>query len=351
MDNLCCGVKSHDLLTGSRARRYTLQHPVRDLAWNANSLALAHSSGISVLVPLPETTTISKSYANKLQQRWVFQIHEIPYASPVNIVKFSSRLLVAVLNDDTVHVIDHHSGESFKLNTRMFRDDIIAMDLSNDGYIVLAGDDGRICIYDSRTLDLNVDPLLNMHVSGTPNLVRFLVDFDSDKLFIVEDGTIVQIYNWKTERFITKIYPKTYAPTLKPFIKDILVKSNKLQIIEDTGIIKSYQLDSLQSGSGFTFPSSQSHLKGWLHNSKYISGSCSSSLHYFAGGLNPDRCMFYSIAENGNDNVESCPFKLKLGQNVVTSSCGSINSEGVTAVFCGGKLILLTPFDSYEVPN
>lgn len=235
-----------------------------------------------------------------------------------------------------------------KLNTWMFKDDVSAVDVSANGYVVVAGDDKTVCIYNSNDLKSS-EPSHRFKTATIPTLVKFWIDHDSDKLIIVENGTTLHIYNWRFGRWMHTIYPKPFTTSLKPFIKDVFVRSTELVVVEDTGLMKTYELDSLKGGAGYTFPSSQTQqLNGWLYQNKYISSNSHGSLSkQFIGALTPDRCLFYRMPQN-KENIETSQFKIRAGPSIVSSSCGSINQDGIAAVAFGSRLIIARPFDSYE---
>ncbi|KAH3669166.1 hypothetical protein WICMUC_005005 [Wickerhamomyces mucosus] len=320
---------------------YDIPEPIRSIDWNGNLLALGHKEGITILAPIPSNSQIAKNFPNKFQQDWIFQINKISTKSPVNKLRFTSKYLISSHEDNSIGIFNQQTGLEIKLNTSIHKDEINNLDISNNGgFIVVSSDDKIVSIFDLNKT--NNKPIFTIKLDNIPTLIKFWIDNDYDKLIIVENGNVVKIYNWKLSKWLISIYPISYSKNLKPFIKDVIILNNKITIIGESGYIKKYDLNNLKGGAGYTFPNESFQLSGWLNNSKYISSNSKPLI----GGINVDRCSFYDFNTNSNTH-QIYQFKLNLPSLSISS--GSINHKGIVAFNSGAKLLLVRPFDSYEV--
>lgn len=298
-------------------------------------MAYGHDNGVSVLTPIPREAQISKNLPSSLQQDWVFQVTNIPLHSLVTHIKFTSKYIVAAHDDNSITVINHLNESKTRLGVEGGEghvEEISSLDVSDNGTVLSASDDRTLIIWEkseSRTF----------YLDNIATMAKFWTDKDSDKIIVVENGNTVKVLDYKKNKWLYTIYPVTYSANAQPVINDVVIYNDKIIVIGN-GWWKEYDSEALTNGAGYTVPSRESQLGGWIVKSKYISSKSKPLI----GGISSDRSSFYDLSLNSNQMHQ---FKLQLPSLEVTS--GSINYDGVVLFASGFKLILAKPFDSYEV--
>lgn len=298
-------------------------------------LAYGHENGVSVLTPIPKDTQISKNLPSSLQQEWVFQVTNIPLHSLVTHIKFTSKYLVACHDDNTITLINHLDESKVRLGvegTQTHTGEINSVDISENGTIVCAADDKIVIVWEREESRV-------FYLDNIATLVKFWTDKDGDKIIVVENGNTVKVLDYKKNQWLYTIYPLSYSANAQPSINDVLIHNDRV-IVVGNGWWKEYDTELLNNGAGYTLPNGESQLAGWLLNSKYISSKSKPLI----GGISNDRSSFYDLAANSNQVHQ---FKLQIPSIEVPA--GSINHDGVVLFASGSKLILVKPFDSYEV--
>lgn len=298
-------------------------------------LAYGHENGVSVLTPIPRDSQICKNLPSCLQQEWVFQVTNIPLHSLVTHIKFTSKYLVAAHDDNTVTLINHLNNSKERLGTdplKSHMDEINSIDISDSGIVVTTADDKKVIVWEGEESHV-------FYLDNVATLVKFWSDKDGDKIIVVENGNTVKVLNYKKNEWLYTIYPLPYSANAQPTINDVLVHNDRI-IIVGNGWWKEYDPELLTNGAGYTLPNNESQLGGWLVNSKFISSNSKPLI----GGISADRSSFYDLTANSNQMHQ---FKLQLPSIEVPT--GSINHDGVVAFASGSKLLLVKPFDSYEI--
>jgi hypothetical protein len=306
--------------------------------WNGNLLTYAHDSGVSVLSPIPKESQLAKNLPSDFQQEWVFQLTNVKTSSPVTHVRFTSKYLVVAQEDRKIVVVNHLDGSRIQYGSstdqeRAHSDDINSIDVSDDGLVVSCGDDRKVIVWESGHAKV-------AHVDNVPTLVKIWMDQDSDKIIVVENGASVKVLDWRKNEWLYTIYPQPFVQGTKPNILDVLTQNGKVVVIGE-GWWKEYNPLELQGGAGFTYANSEGQLSGWTVNSKYI--SCHSK-HSLIGGIGSDRSCFYDL---GDKSGQVYQFRLLLPS--VSVPAGAINHNGIAAFASGSKLVLIKPFETYEV--
>jgi hypothetical protein len=321
--------------------RYDLPTSASSVDWNGNLLAYGHDNGVSVLTPIPQDSKIAKSFPSPFQREWIFQVTNIETSSPVRIVKFTSKYLIAVHDDYSMTLINNLEESETKLNKNGHTGDINDIDISDNGLIVSVGDDKQVIIWDNDKIQAKIPTY------GIPTVVKFWADKDFDKIIVVENGNVVKVLDWRNKAWLYTIYPKSYSVNSKSFIKDVIIHQNKIIVVGD-GWLKKYSVDDLNGGTGYTYANEEVQLNGWVVDSKYITSPTSTSTSAnktpLIGGISSDRSSFYDFASNSNQ-----VHQLKLQLPSLSVPAGRINSAGIVVFVSGMRLVLARPFDSYEV--
>lgn len=301
--------------------------------WNAQLLALAHDSGVSVLTPIPSDAPISKNLPSEMQQQWVFQLSNVRTSSPVVLLRFTSKYLVVAQEDRQIVQINHLDGSSVKLgsNDKRHLDEINSLDVSEDGSVVSCGDDLQVIVWSHGDAKVT-------HLENVPTLVKFWMDQECDKVIVVENGNTVKVLDWRKSSWLYTIYPVPFAQGSPEHIRDVHVINGKLVVV-GSGWWKEYDPSELSGGAGYTYPQREGQLSGWVLDSKYVS----STTRPLIGGIGAERSCFHDL---GGKSGQTHLFKQLMPS--VSVPAGAINHEGIVAVASGAKLVLLKPFETYE---
>lgn len=299
--------------------------------WNGDMLALAQDSRITILSPVPKTAPLAKNLPSQLQQEWVFQVSVVPMKAATQL-RFTSKYIVASLESGEIVVINHLDGSQLQLGVSGHASDINSVDVSDSGLVVSCDDDSRVVIWEYGK------PVKTAYTNGIPTLVKFWLDKEADKILVVEDGKRVKIYDWRKDTWLATIYPLPDAQNCKPYILDVTILNGNVVVIGD-GWWKEYNTTTMQGGAGYTYPTTEESLSGWIADSKYISSNTAPLI----GSIGNDRSCYYDLTSRAGQGQQ---FKLQLPS--VSVPAGAINQHGVVAFVSGSKLILSKPFDSYE---
>lgn len=320
---------------------YDLFCPVSCMDWNGELLALGHENGVSILTPIPSDNKYVLNLKYPFQQDWIFQVTNI-VSKPVKLVKFTSKYLLTVHEDFSLKLLNHVKDVEIELAGNRHFDQVNCVDISENGFVASSSDDGELIVWDIASGKSD-----KFYVDGVVTRLLFFIDKDCDKLVVVENNNCIKVLDWKSGSWLSSIYPQPFNSNCNDVIKDVLIKDDKLLVIGETGWIKKFVLNSLANGCGFTECKEEAQLTSWINNGHLVKNNAKALIGVFGSSSNNSSSVFYNLSNSFSEFYQFNENELNLPSLEVC--CGSINSNGIVGLVSGSKLLVLRPFDSYEV--
>lgn len=315
-------------ISGSKKRspilEYTLPVDARCVDFTDDGLVVGHSQGVLFLA----------RQDNGDQQPIFASIYQ-HYGLAVDSVKSSGPYLAATHPDYSISFQIRAPGREqapWRFEGSHSHDSFVnAVDISTDGVLASTGDDRQVIVHDSDQ-NTQIYPLSQRGLD-----IKFRVNQQSDQLVVLEAGNKIRILDWNKGLWLVTIFGGMPDP-----IREIGVLNSSILTV-GAGWWRSYRLETLAGGCGYTQPDNQGQLLGSAvlkhgngsNNEKEMSAVSSDGR--FVANVNTTAIDIHDIVSSGGRGIE-VSYKFS---GAITAS--AVRNGGIVAIVSGKTLTLVGP--------